>query len=128
MKTVDVLNAYIEEGEAEDEEEQYSKASSGMTLQVPGIRTTPDIKITSDSPEDKEDTQKPGHGHGHGHSHFPVVDDSTVTTLEITGDAHGHSHHVSWTATLVGGATTSFPFPYPNLLLFFHHLLARSVG
>ncbi|KAL5963387.1 Zinc transporter ZIP10 [Taenia solium] len=98
MKTVDVLNAYIQEGEAEDEEaeeEQHSKASSGMTLQVPGIRPMPDIKITSDSMDDKEDAQKPSHGHGHGHSHFPIADDSTVTTIEITGGAHGHSHHIS---------------------------------
>ncbi|VDK37491.1 unnamed protein product [Taenia asiatica] len=97
MKTVDVLNAYIQEGEAEDEEaeeEQHSKASSGMTLQVPGMRPMPDIKITTDSMDDKEDAQKPSHGHGHGHSHFPIADDSTVTTMEITGGAHGHSHHV----------------------------------
>ncbi|EUB58781.1 Zinc transporter ZIP10 [Echinococcus granulosus] len=94
MKTVDVLNAYIEEGEAEDEEEeQRSKTSSGPTLQVPGLKPMPEIKVISDSKGDMEDAHKPGHGHGH--SHDPIADDSTITTKEITMGAHGHSHNLS---------------------------------
>ena len=79
MKTVDVLNAYIEEGENEDEEdEQMNESGGGVTLQVPSSRPVPEIKVSGD---------KAGHGHSDGPS-----DDHTVTITEPAGHEHDHGH------------------------------------
>ncbi|VUZ51599.1 unnamed protein product [Hymenolepis diminuta] len=88
MKTVDVLNAYIEEGEEEDEQEQARQRneSGGLTLQVPSINTIPEVRVTDTSP-DKEKNRK-----SHSHSHGPTYDDTTTSIIEPRGDSHGHGH------------------------------------
>lgn len=88
MKTVDVLNAYIEEGEEEDEQEQSMQRneSGGLTLQVPSINVIPEVKIETDSPE-KEKGKR-----GHGHSHGPTLEDTTASNVEPQGASHGHGH------------------------------------
>ena len=75
MKTVDVLNAYIEEGEEEDEGNQeqgmQNAESGGLTLQVPSMMPVPEVKVTNHESE------------------------ITTSTSEISAPAHGHSHNVS---------------------------------
>ncbi|KAM3182561.1 hypothetical protein ACTXT7_012097 [Hymenolepis weldensis] len=88
MKTVDVLNAYIEEGEEEDEQEQAMQRneSGGLTLQVPSINTIPEVRV-KDTSSDKEKGRK-----SHGHSHRLTYDDASTSTIEPRGDSHGHGH------------------------------------
>nr|CDS29205.1 zinc transporter foi [Hymenolepis microstoma] len=88
MKTVDVLNAYIEEGEEEDEQEQsmQTNESGGLTLQVPSINIIPEVKVKDDSPE-KEKGKR-----GHGHSHGQTTDDTTTSNTEPQSASHGHGH------------------------------------
>ncbi|VDO06234.1 unnamed protein product [Rodentolepis nana] len=88
MKTVDVLNAYIEEGEEEDEQEQSMQRNEpgGLTLQVPSINVIPEVKVETNSPEMEKGKR------GHGHSHGPTLDDTTTSNTEPQGASHGHGH------------------------------------
>ncbi|KAM7537410.1 hypothetical protein Aperf_G00000078517 [Anoplocephala perfoliata] len=79
MKTVDVLNTYNEEGDAEDEELATQRNKSGGTIiQASTINTAPDIKIKSDTLGSKD----------------PALDDIMTPTTEILDASHGHSHNL----------------------------------
>lgn len=94
MKTVDVLNAYIEEGDEEEDSLQKNQGGN-LTLQVPVLQ------VQEVAEKDKKTARPPvAHGHGHGHSHaIPIKkDDESVGDTFDDNDAacdHGHSHDVS---------------------------------
>ncbi|KAM7538183.1 hypothetical protein Aperf_G00000078500 [Anoplocephala perfoliata] len=155
MKTVDVLNAYIEEGEAEDEELGMQRNEfGGVTLQVPSINAIPDIKIEGDSSRNKapknpafdvtttSSAEPPGASHGHGHSHDlnhlleRPTSMASVAWMVIMGDGlhnftDGMAIGVAFAVSIAGGISTTvavFCHELPHELGDFAVLLKTGMG
>uniref|UniRef100_A0A5K3EHM3 Zinc transporter ZIP10 n=1 Tax=Mesocestoides corti TaxID=53468 RepID=A0A5K3EHM3_MESCO len=152
MKTVDVLNAYIEEAEEEDEQEMPQRNESGnLTLQVPTLKVIPDVTVTGDSPTHKKGTavssDKDGQSNSldltstdaaqpHGHSHNLPRSMASVAWMVIMGDGlhnftDGMAIGIAFAVSIAGGISTTvavFCHELPHELGDFAVLLKTGMG